>query len=556
MQNAESVGWMSDNPLIKKIKALIALRAFFVTLLLGSFFLFQIGYGRFPYPQATPYLIIFLYSLTIVYALIIRRVKNLNAFAYTQLSIDALSVISLILMTGGIQSWFSSIMLLTVISSSIVLNKKAGYVMATLSSILYGSMIDLQLYGVLPISFDPMIREKDFLYNIFAHISALYLTAYLTGYLSSRLEKTTKRLEEKDIDLRDLALFNKEIIENVPSGLFTTDLTGRILIFNTAAENIAGVKREIAIGQQVGYVFPFLEHPAEIERMEGIIKHKEGSKIIGLTLSAIKDADGNKTGFIGIFQDLTQLKKMEAEMKYKEKWAAIGELSASMAHEIRNPLASLKGSIEMLREDTMTGRHKDRLMVIAIGEMERLNRIITDFLTYSRPNAPEFTTFDLHLVLDETLELLKNTVENKALRQAQDDGRQSKGSGSILIKRDFSGALEITADHQKLRQVFWNLGLNAFEAMPDGGELRVSTRDCNNFVEIVFRDSGIGIPSENIEKIFYPFFTTKEAGTGLGLSIAYRIIEEHNGRMTVSSNPDKGTTFDITIPKGNGKSQK
>ncbi len=541
---------MTDNVLIKKLKALITIRVIFVTLLLGSFFLLQVGYGSFPHPRATSNLIIALYILTIVYSVLLGRIKIYVVLAYAQLFIDVFATNMLIYLTGGIESWFSFIMPLTVISASVVLNRRAGYVIATLNSILYGTMIDLQYYNLLPIEYSTTLTERDFLYNIFAHMSAFYLVAFLSGYLSSRLEKTAKALEQTDFNLKELALFNKEIIENIPSGIFTTDINGDILVFNKAAEDITGVGRGTAKGKKIDEIFPFINPPDSAslkeggrgltERMEGVIRHpEEGERIINLVISVLKGVVGEETGFIGIFQDLTHFKKMEAEMKQKEKWAMIGELSANIAHEIRNPLASLKGSVEMLRENRVTEEHKGRLTEIALTEMERLNKIITDFLTYSRPRAAEFNIFDLNLVLDDTLELLKNTVPVR---------------NDITIRKNFIGTLPVNADHQKLRQVFWNLGMNAIEAMPDGGELLVSTKKGDDFVEVVFQDTGVGISKENIGKIFYPFFTTKEEGTGLGLAIAYRIIEEHKGEISIVSDPGEGTVFKVIIPNGNGRS--
>jgi len=530
---------MNDPALLKRLKALIIFRAFFVTLLLGTFLVFNIGHYRFPYPETILYLIISLYILSIIYALLLNRIRNLGAFAYLQLTIDAVSAVSLIMLTGGIESWFSPVMLLTVIASVVTINKKAGYVIATTCSILYGLLIDLQYYRIIPVAYELSIREKDFLYNIFSHISALYLTAYLIGYLSSRLEKTSRSLEEKDSDLRDLALFNRELIEGLPSGLLTTDPSGRILIFNRAAESITGVKRVAAVGRNIVDLFPFIRHhgepsePLETERAEGRISRDGSTRIIGLTVSGLVDSRGQKTGYICVFQDITQLKKLEAELKHKATLAAIGELSANMAHEIRNPLASLKGSIEMLKEDALTREHSEKLMNIAISEMDRLNRIITDFLTYSRPKPPEFSRFDLHSMLDETVELIKNAIVK---------------TNSIVIKKGFHGPLEIVADPQKLRQVVFNLGINAIEAMPDGGELTIATKLQKDTVVITIKDSGVGIPPENLKEIFYPFFTTKDKGTGLGLSIAYRIVEEHNGRIAVSSSPGQGTTFEVMIP--------
>lgn len=532
---------MVDTAAIKKLKALITIRVAFVTLLLGSFFILQIGYKSFPFPRATSNLIATLYFLTIVYSVLLAYVKRYTIFTYIQLFIDVLATNILIYLTGGIESWFSFILLLIVISASVVLNKKAGYVIATFSSIVYGTMLDLQYYNILPITYDKALTEKDFLYNIFAHITAIYLVAFLSGHLSSRLEKTTKKLEQTDATLKELALFNKELIENIPSGIFTTDNAGTVMIFNKAAENITGLSSSAALGKNIRTIFPFIEQINSIERAENIIKHpKEGDKIIGLTISTLKDTHNNQTGFIGIFQDITQFKMMEQDIKQKEKLATIGELSANIAHEIRNPLASLKGSIEMLKEGKLIHQHKEKLMGIALKEMDRLNNIITDFLNYSRPKKPDFKYFDLNSVLNDTLDLLKNMAVTRM---------------DVSIKKDFDGELNVTADPKKLQQVFWNLGMNAIEAMHSGGELKVSTKKGVDCIEIIFQDSGNGIPEETIGKIFYPFFTTKEEGTGLGLSIAHRIIEEHNGKISVISKSEVGTTFKVILPNNNGKSQ-
>lgn len=519
--------------LLKRLKALILFRVFLVTLLLGTFFLFEIGSYKLPHPFGISYFISFFYLASVVYGVLLNRIKNLSAFAYLQLSIDATGSVFLIFLTGGIHSWFSFIMLLTVMASAIVLNKKAGYVIATICGILYGLLIDLQFYGIVPIAYDPAFKEREFLYNIFTHMSALYLTAYLTGSLSSRLEKTAKRLEEKDVDLKDLTLFNKELIENLPSGLLTTDGEEKIAIFNKAAERITGINRIKAANLHIAEVFTFLSSPIKAGMAEGTIRQREGTKTVGLTISATTDSEGSETGYICVFQDITQLKNLEAEVKHKATLAAIGELSANMAHEIRNPLASLKGSIEMLRENTLSKDHSEKLMNIAISEMDRLNKIISDFLTYSRPKPLEYCRIDLHVVLDETIELLKSAVVRSDL---------------VVIRKSFSGRNEIFADPGKIRQVFLNLGMNAIESMQDGGELTISTLRKKDRVMIYFRDAGAGIPPEYLREIFYPFFTTKDRGTGLGLSIAYRIVEEHRGTINVTSAVGHGATFEVVIP--------
>jgi two-component system sensor histidine kinase PilS (NtrC family) len=526
---------MSDNvaTLKKKLKALIVFRVIFVTLFFGSSLFFH-GAGRFPDIRSLSYLIISLYIVTIFYYLLLARIKNIVFFSYAQLTVDVIFEILLIYFTGGADSWFSFTLVLTILAASIVLNQKAGFIIATLSSILYGALVNLQLYNYLPVKSEGFMEAKDYLYKIFIHVIFFYLTAYLSGYLSSRLEKTVQKLEEKDLDILDLELFNREVIDSLPSGLFTTDISGRVLLFNPAAERITGMQKELVIGRKIDSVLPFFRFPFSEGRTEETIVVEGALKIIGLNISILKSIDESAKGYIVVFQDLTQFKRLETEIKQKEKWAAIGELSSNIAHEIRNPLASLRGSIEILKENKVPVNYKERLMDIALNEMDRLNRIITDFLTYSRPTPPDMKKIDLHELLNETIDLIENVHQDKS---------------NFSLKKNYTGSVEIRADSQKMRQVFWNLGVNALEAMPNGGQLTVSTIKTNGSVKIVFTDSGIGIDKENLEKIFYPFFTTKERGTGLGLAIAYRIIDEHGGRITVQSNSGNGTTFEVILPR-------
>ncbi|MGD2079848.1 MAG: ATP-binding protein [Nitrospirota bacterium] len=514
---------MTEDSLVRKLKTLIAIRVFFVTVLLGTVFVFQIGYRVFPFPTSVLHLGAVLYGLSIAYALLLGRVDS-RRLAHAQIVLDDVAVVALIFLTGGIESWFSSLMLVIVIAAATVLGRTAGYFNAIFLSILYGVLVDLQFYGLLPLPYDPLLTEKDFLYNIFSHMLGLYLTAYLMGYLVSRIET-------KETFIEDLTLFNKEVIENTPSGLFTTDLAGRILVFNKAAEDITGRIRAYAIGKNASQVFPFMKSLSEGARMEEVLEVGGKEKILGLTVSRMKDAKGRDTGFIGVFQDLTRLKRLAEEIRQKEKWATIGELSANMAHEIRNPLASLKGSIEMLRESSVSTEKKEKLMSIAISEMDRLNHIIGDFLTYSRPSALEVDRCDLSAILDKTLDLLR-----------------SKSSNGIVIKKTYSSPLTVSADQLKLEQVFLNLGLNALDAMPSGGSIEVGASRRGDDVEITFTDTGGGIPLEEQEKVFYPFHTTKAEGTGLGLSIARRIIEDHKGKVMLQSSPGAGTTFKIIMP--------
>ncbi len=230
-----------------------------------------------------------------------------------------------------------------------------------------------------------------------------------------------------------------------------------------------------------------------------------------------------------------ELKKKEEELRDKEKMAAIGELSQWIAHEIRNPLASLSGSIQMLREELLLDEKSRRLMEIALNEMDRLNTIITDFLNYARPRSLSLQLCELNTIITEMITLLRNS--------------RDYNEGIKIIEDLYQGKLELLLDSAQIKEVLWNLYMNAIQAMPDGGVLTVSSmKETDGFVELRFSDTGYGIKREDLKRIFYPFFTTKNNGSGLGLAIVHRIVEEHGGKIRVESKEGKGTTFKVYLP--------
>jgi len=518
----------------KRVETLIFLRLFFITLILGSMFFLDLQGKQFYLPYLFYGLFFVGYVPSMIYIFLQNRISAgitvHRLIAYALLTLDVLTVVFLILLTGGIESWFSFLLILVTIASSIVLGRKAGYFLATLASILYGLAVDLQYYKIIPVGFNPDLEGKDFFYNIFINISGLYLTAYLMGYLVSRLEKTSEKLLKKDVDLKELYRFHSEVIENIPSGLFSLDTSGRIVLFNTAAERITGLRRDTVIFRYSNEVFPFLSLPPKSGRHEGEIVRDSEKRYIGVSISLNKSSEGKVLGYIGTFQDLTDIIKMEEEIKRREKLAAIGELSASIAHELRNPLASMKGSFEMLKENVLPEETKKRLMDIAISEMDRLNAIVTDFLIYCNPKPADMKGFNLSAAANEVCDMLQNMTDR------------------VRIVKDIRDEVFIVADEQKIRQLLWNLTMNAVEAIAEEGEVEISVHTDGNSVILKVSDNGAGIPEENIEKVFYPFFSTKRKGTGLGLSIAYRIVEEHRGNIKILSEKGRKTEFIVSLP--------
>jgi len=533
---------MNTEEFKKRVRSFLVVRLVFTTILLGSILYFRLHIKQFHTGSPLIAGILVLYLIPLGFSVFYGRWKisprNLKRLSYLQFLLDSVLVIGLILITGGIESWFSFLLILITMSASVVLGKRAGYIFATLNGILYGTILDLQYYGIIPIGYNPEFNERAFFYNIFINIFGLYLTAYLMSYLVTRLEKTSATLEKRDTDLRELSRFHSEVIENIPSGLFTTDSEGYITLFNPAAERITGLKREAVLSRKITDIFPFLNMPPRMGRTEGRIRADGEERFIGMNISINRDTLGETVGFIGTFQDLTDIVKMEEEIKRKEKLAAIGELSASIAHELRNPLASIKSSFEMLKEGRLDNESKIRLMEIALTEMDRLNAIVTDFLLYSNPRPPVFTEFNLSRIVEEVIAMAENLKDG------------------VEVMMQSPEKIMMTGDEQRIRQLLWNLTVNAIEAINGEGKVLIGVEKTTEGIIISIRDTGRGIPEEIRPKIFYPFFSTRKGGTGLGLAIAYRIVEEHNGNIKVESEIGKGTEFRIIFPTRNITEQK
>ncbi len=519
------------------------------TVLVGGLIFFQRHNIIYPFQTSYVYYFLFsVYGLTAVYWYLLKKTERLSFLAYLQTSGDILLVTALIYLTGGVDSGFSLLYHLTIISSSIILYRRGGYLSASLSSILYGAMLDMQYYNV-----SGFVRSQNFtavqvLFQVFINILSFYIVGLLSGYLSERLRKTRQELQEKSVDFEDLRVLQEHILRSVGSGILTMDLQGNIASWNPAAEQITGYRYDEiksrwqqVFGDGIKGIFGHTDTlKARPFSFEGQIMKKDGSTaILGMTASLLKDETNAVRGIILIFQDITKMVEMEEHIRTQERLATVGSLAAGIAHEIRNPLASLSGSIQVLQGELDLHGDNKHLMDIVVRETDRLNTIITEFLEYARLKNAQNEQIELLPVLDETIMLLKNCKDC---------------SCDIRISHAIDPDMVLQGDAQRLRQVFWNLLINACQAMPQGGEIVVTARpfiqenDDTSWWEIIIADTGQGIAYEDRDKIFNPFFTTKTGGTGLGLAIVYRIIEDHRGTITMDSVPGKGTQFIITLP--------
>ncbi len=538
-----------------RIQWLISLRVLVVTLLLGLSLTFQVTRGE---QVETFYgLIVFTYAVTIMYALALRYVNTPEALAqlaWVQIGIDFLLETVLIARTGGIESPFLVLYVISVTLASLVPRRKVGLLTASLCVILFGALTNLQLYGLTEAwGWLPRTRlsAPETLQTFGVHSLALLVVGFLSGLLTEQLQHADYSLKEKEQGLSRLQAFHENIVHSISSGVFTTDEGGRITSFNPAAQEATGYSLAQVQGRPWRDVFNW--HPGQTAdkqgeetanmRFEVECARADGNRLVlGMTLSPLQER-GRTTGMVGVFKDLTQIRDLEEEMRRKDWLASLGEMSAGMAHEIRNPLGALAGAMQMLRKDLHADETSQRLMDIAIREATRLDTIITEFLQYARPPALNLGEYDLNKLLAETLDLVQHEARARVNIRIE-----AKPSREALVGQ---------VDQDQLKQVFWNLATNAFDAMPKGGQLTIAT-GCRSIdvggrkgdvIEISFQDTGEGISKKNLDNIFLPFFTTKKQGSGLGLAAVHRIVDLHGGWIKVESKEREGSRFVVCLPR-------
>ena len=538
---------MKAQEIRQRVRWLMIFRVTATTLLLGSLAILQF-YQQRSIDPAIYSIVAATYLLTIAYAAFYGSVRNFKLFAYIQIFGDVLLETVIVYSTGGMESAFSFTYIFSIFAGGIILFRRGGFLFASLAGIFYGVLVDLQFYGAIPFTPSRPFTVSELFYNIFLNFVAFYTVAFLASSLSERLKATKEELEEKSIDLLELQALNESIVRSMADGMVVIDLEGRITAFNQAAEEITGRGMEEAKGSSFSDFFNWHGLQTFFDDIEAAGKlpfryelgwEREGRRmVLGMTLSPLRNEGGEIKGLLGIFQDLTHLKEMEREMKKKDRLAVIGELSAGMAHEIRNPLASLSGSLQVLKEDLDLSGENLRLMEIALEEMDRLNRIVTEFLTYARPKVPVKEGCDVCSIIRDTADLIRNSRD---YREGIDVAAELPG-GPVIMR----------ADPGQLRQVVWNLSINAVQSVGESGRVRLRAVQDPKQVTIEVEDSGEGIRKEDMDRIFYPFFSTKPGGSGLGLAIVYRIIEEHGGSIRVDSAAGSGARFTVSLPVGGG----
>jgi len=546
---------MAGIVLRRQVVRLMFGRAIISTILLGSATFMQItAPGSF---AVNPFffMIGLTYALTISYALTLRFIDRHRWLVDLQLGLDAFVVSAFIYFTGGITSYFTSLYVLPVIAASTIQFRRGGLLVATLSTVLYGGLVLAQYLAAEGLRTDPWLISASVTlppgsvarYTAALNVFGFFAVALLSGSLANSLRSAGVRLEQASTEIKDLQALNQHVIDSMPSGLATTDAAHRILTFNRAAETITGVSSRQAVGRPIDDV---LQLPSDVMqsiqndlRVKGTRRHEfryrplDGRSDIEVGLTATHlETPGGRAGLLFTFQDVTVIKKLEHDVAIQQRLAAVGEMAAGIAHEIRNPLASMSGSIQILRQELPLSTEQEQLMDIVLRESERLNATIRSFLAYARPQRFEIARFDVRRALNDTALLLRNSAEVR-------EGHE------ILVDLPPT-ELWYEADEGQIKQIIWNLATNGLRAMPEGGRLQLagSLEPSSEGVVLTVRDQGIGIAAEELDALFQPFHGSFAKGSGLGLAIVHRIVSDYHGEIQVSSQPGAGTTVSVRLP--------
>jgi two-component system sensor histidine kinase PilS (NtrC family) len=522
-----------------------------------------VGY-RFAQPRGLWGTVGFAFLATALYGLVLPRVRNQARFAAINIATDIAIVSGLVGFSGGIDSVFAFLFVLVAVYGALLFERRGALATAALAVFAHGLVLLAAETGWLPAAPLGTPGQRPFGLAVWAMNSgAVVLVAMLASLLGLELKRTGEALRERTQDLSRLARLHQRTVESLMSGLLTSDREGRITSFNPEAERITGRAAAAALGRDVEEVLPGIRGHALVEkadsgaaqtRVRTAYTSERGERLhLGLGAYVLKDAEGIPAGHVVIFQDVTHVVQMEGELRRSERLAAIGQLSASIAHEIRNPLAAISGSIQVLERRTpaLAGDPEARrLMEIVLRETDRLNALITDFLQYARPAPRRVSEIRLAELVDDVLRMFE------AARPA-----------GVVIETQLEPGLALQADPEQLRQVLWNLVLNAAQAMEKGGGLEIRAVRASeppqeavagrrnedqaqqDWVEIAVVDEGVGIPMEALDRIFDPFFTTKRGGSGLGLATVHRIVEQHGGSIRVESTLGVGTTLRVRLPR-------
>jgi len=539
----------------RRLAVLIGVRLVVATVLLGSAVVVQLRE-----PDATSinpffFLIGLTYAVSLGFIGSLRFADRLPWLTDVHFSIDAVLVSGAVFLTGGVQSLFTILYVLPIVAASSLQSRRGGLQVAGFSTILLvGVVLAQYLHGngylELPRSISigtelpPMQIAQ---YMVALNAFGLFGVASLSGSLAERARLGEVQLEQATEEIADLQAFNQYVLDNLVSGLATADADNIIVTFNRSAMLITGRGGALPIGESA---LDVLQLPAAFAtnisqdlarvrsmRSDFLYQRADGRTIdVGLSVAGLPLPDGSR-GFIYSFQDVTDVKRFEQNARLQQRLAAVGEMAAGIAHEIRNPLASMSGSMQMLKQELPLSTDQAQLMDIVLKESERLNETIKSFLAYARPQRFSLQKLDLRPLVHETAMLLRNSTDIEATHHIEVEQSEAP--------------VMIDADEGQIRQIIWNLATNGLRAMPDGGTLRLSAVHevaGSELAVLRVEDEGVGIAPEDVDMIFQPFRGSFGKGTGLGLAIVHRIVTDYDGHIEVKPRSGRGTIFRVTFP--------
>jgi|KBSSwiStaDraftv2_1062776.scaffolds.fasta_scaffold03612_9 two-component system sensor histidine kinase PilS (NtrC family) len=479
------------------------------------------------------------YTISVFHIVLQRLWQETQIQAILQVATDLLMVSLLVYVTGGVDSSLNFLYPLVIVVATILLSRRGAVLAAALAFILYAAVLELSYFQVIP-SYavtHPGLRSLQGI--IFVNLFGYAAIAFLAALLTSKLRQVDSRLKYTSGALESLQALHENIIRSTSNGLITTGLDGRIALVNPSAEKLLEREESELVGQPLAALFqdPLPQPENGIAHGEvRFVAPNEYRRTFRVITSELEGAESGIFGYVYTLDDLTQIRRLEREVRVQDRLAAVGRLSAAIAHEVRNPLTSIAGCASLLAEMPDLNDEHRRLLQIVTRESERLNGIITDFLAYSRTKKFTFECVDLIPLLEDTLTLLEQRLEAQSL--------------SIRVERRYAVEKAMAmADGDRMKQVFWNFCENAVRAMGKSGALTIGIAQHEADWEFTFADTGPGMSPEMIEKIFEPFQSGFEGGTGLGLAIVYQIVQAHEGKVFARSKLGQGCTFVLQLKR-------